>query len=118
MAAGGREAGRFHPFLFFAEVRIGMDDEIVETRQQRAVIGDQQCVDLLDEVEMRVIHAFVTELVAIGPDEGGGRYCHDAGYSSLIVDRCDGLQTFHRSEERRVGKECVSTCRSRWSPYP
>src|SRR3546814_15242905 len=24
---------------------------------------------------------------------------------------------FFRSEERRVGKECVSTCRSRWSPY-
>src|SRR3546814_5598175 len=23
----------------------------------------------------------------------------------------------HRSEERRVGKECVSTCRSRWSQY-
>src|SRR3546814_17066495 len=23
----------------------------------------------------------------------------------------------HRSEERRVGKECVSTCRFRWSPY-
>src|SRR3546814_13285906 len=22
-----------------------------------------------------------------------------------------------RSEERRVGKECVSTCRSRWTPY-
>src|SRR3546814_19982104 len=42
----------------------------------------------------------------------------------------DGLQPFlrdvdgvlaivgeQRSEERRVGKECVSTCRSRWSPY-
>src|SRR3546814_7821513 len=25
--------------------------------------------------------------------------------------------TLNRSEERRVGKECVSTCRSRWSPY-
>src|SRR3546814_9832151 len=25
--------------------------------------------------------------------------------------------TPERSEERRVGKECVSTCRSRWSPY-
>src|SRR3546814_19453881 len=24
---------------------------------------------------------------------------------------------FSRSEERRVGNECVSTCRSRWSPY-
>src|SRR3546814_20501679 len=23
----------------------------------------------------------------------------------------------NRSEERRVGKECVSTCQSRWSPY-
>src|SRR3546814_1156378 len=26
-------------------------------------------------------------------------------------------RTRHRSEERRVGKECVSKCRSRWSPY-
>src|SRR3546814_8739410 len=26
-------------------------------------------------------------------------------------------QPLDRSEERRVGKECVSTCRSRWSPY-
>src|SRR3546814_9366869 len=30
----------------------------------------------------------------------------------------DLLDTTDRSEERRVGKECVSTCRSRWSPYP
>src|SRR3546814_1694467 len=27
------------------------------------------------------------------------------------------LTVDYRSEERRVGKECVSTCRSRWSPY-
>src|SRR3546814_11058668 len=27
------------------------------------------------------------------------------------------IATAPRSEERRVGKECVSTCRSRWSPY-
>ena len=27
------------------------------------------------------------------------------------------VSSFARSEERRVGKECVSTCRSRWSPY-
>src|SRR3546814_10870918 len=32
------------------------------------------------------------------------------GVLELAVDRND------RSEERRVGKECVSTCRSRWSP--
>src|SRR3546814_14749550 len=29
----------------------------------------------------------------------------------------EGIRTLDRSEERRVGKECVSTCRSRWSPY-
>src|SRR3546814_16908946 len=34
---------------------------------------------------------------------------------SNAADACDRLR--HRSEERRVGKECVSTCRSRWSPY-
>src|SRR3546814_16601342 len=28
------------------------------------------------------------------------------------------LQGARRSEERRVGKECVQTCSSRWSPYP
>src|SRR3546814_14757442 len=28
-----------------------------------------------------------------------------------------GFEAGLRSEERRVGKECVSTCRSRWSPY-
>src|SRR3546814_19075113 len=27
------------------------------------------------------------------------------------------LPLINRSEERRVGQECVSTCRSRWSPY-
>src|SRR3546814_3768590 len=31
-------------------------------------------------------------------------------------NRCQ-RHNFDRSEERRVGKECVSTCRSRWSPY-
>src|SRR3546814_14235231 len=33
------------------------------------------------------------------------------------VDDLTKRLTLYRSEERRVGKECVSTCRSRWSPY-
>src|SRR3546814_18248596 len=35
------------------------------------------------------------------------------------VDKAYGLRRLSevRSGERRVGKECVSTCRSRWSPY-
>src|SRR3546814_5149114 len=34
-------------------------------------------------------------------------------YSALVSQ----MKQANRSEERRVGKECVSTCRSRWSPY-
>src|SRR3546814_8478600 len=45
-------------------------------------------------------------------------------YTIIVADRDGGgvvaernMVAAKRSEERRVGKECVSTCRSRWSPY-
>src|SRR3546814_17529463 len=38
------------------------------------------------------------------------------GISKCFED-LGGLSPTMRSEERRVGKECVSPCRSRWSPY-
>src|SRR3546814_13131184 len=39
-------------------------------------------------------------------------------YASPVSGTRLGKETgFYRSEERRVGKECVSQCRSRWSPY-
>src|SRR3546814_15035485 len=56
-------------------------------------------------------------LADMGMDEPGLDRVIRSGYKLL------GLQTYftagvkERSEERRVGKECVSTCRSRWSPY-
>src|SRR3546814_20466498 len=37
-------------------------------------------------------------------------FAHTAAYAAAVAA--------WRSEERSVGKECVSTCRSRWSPYP
>src|SRR3546814_18632134 len=40
----------------------------------------------------------------------------EGGDGRKVVDVARS-QTGYRSEERRVGKECVSTCRSRWSPY-
>src|SRR3546814_12347582 len=43
-------------------------------------------------------------LARIAADLAAGRY-------RGVARDCD------RSEERRVGNECVSTCRSRWSPY-
>src|SRR3546814_15400834 len=40
----------------------------------------------------------------------------DGGHDGLI-GLGGGSAIDIRSEERRVGKECVSTCSSRWSPY-
>src|SRR3546814_17234818 len=50
-------------------------------------------------------------------DIGPGGNGHDLFVGVLHACRLQQLQrTLSRSEERRVGKECVSTCRSRWSP--
>src|SRR3546814_16360649 len=46
-----------------------------------------------------------------GPSGLGG-----AGANAPRLERVDRVG--QRSDERRVGKACVSTCRSRWSPYP
>src|SRR3546814_5408236 len=48
-----------------------------------------------------------------------GHGTHVAKHGLGLVDVPVVVQVVRdvRSEERRVGKECVSTCRSRWSPY-
>src|SRR3546814_10121499 len=40
----------------------------------------------------------------------------ERGVSRLVSVNLGGAEALLRSEERRVGKECVSTCRYRWSP--
>src|SRR3546814_16398127 len=46
--------------------------------------------------------------------EGRGQLGFDIGIEGVAIHR---TMDHPRSEERRVGKECVSPCRSRWSPY-
>src|SRR3546814_18639594 len=41
----------------------------------------------------------------------------DSLFADSILFTAPGNVSMLRSEERRVGKECVSTCRTRWSPY-
>src|SRR3546814_19684134 len=49
----------------------------------------------------------------------------DVGVKAVVLGAGDdhifevrtAAKDLHRSEERRVGKECVGTCRYRWSPY-
>src|SRR3546814_13974629 len=47
----------------------------------------------------------------------GDHQHHAAAFASKGTTLVSGKSSSARSEERRVGKECVSTCRSRWSPY-
>src|SRR3546814_19718987 len=47
--------------------------------------------------------------------QGWGRIINIASAHGLVASV--NKSAYVRSEERRVGKECVSKCRSRWSPY-
>src|SRR3546814_1797310 len=47
----------------------------------------------------------------------GGVRCLSTSRKQWICSAFRSTPSGRRSEERRVGKECVSTCRSRWSPY-
>src|SRR3546814_15364084 len=72
--------------------------------------------------EQRAVPAISPAVIGAHEPLGcAGRFQHDAG-TAMPADivECTYLiaRTAGRSEERRVGKEGVSTCRSRWSPYP
>src|SRR3546814_15908617 len=45
------------------------------------------------------------------------RYVNREPVTNTSLRERFGVEPGNRSEERRVGKECVSTCRSRWWPY-
>src|SRR3546814_13233378 len=81
-------------------------------RTRRAILDaalDQLSHTSFDSISLRQL----VKAVGIVPT---GFYRHFATLDELglaLVEESFGP----RSEERRVGKECVSTCRSRWSPY-
>src|SRR3546814_20729498 len=77
----------------------GQDQDEGVVRGQPGVIGEVADTDTEHRVGEEHLDAVVP---AFDATVGGG---------------FAGIEFLHRSEERRVGKECVSTCRSRWSPY-
>src|SRR3546814_12428304 len=58
-------------------------------------------------------------LSSVNPISAGTESASESGKRAFAFPPFNAPQTSptNRSEERRVGKECVSTCRSRWSPY-
>src|SRR3546814_9566859 len=69
------------------------------------VTGVQTCA-------LPIFRPLLTELAAASSVRRGRMRC-----CNCLGDSPPGGVRSRRSEERRVGKECVSTCRSRWSPY-
>src|SRR3546814_20557062 len=65
-----------------------------------------------DLQDMGTVHMRVTVSGWAEECERDWKRAHDAGEFDEPFD-----WEWCRSEERRVGTECVSTCRSRWSPY-
>src|SRR3546814_16091187 len=75
------------------------------------------CGDLLGQP--MVFIGFILTPERLSADIGVG-FCRTAFQlhrADIVMFGESGVLQFMRSEERRVGKECVSTCRSRWSPY-
>src|SRR3546814_15501756 len=95
------------PFLALAQCRLGAGafgrigglDE--DARNLAARVADR----LIDEIEQSLLAAVAGE-----PDGHRMAAIRLAGHKHAVEQRAE------RSEERRVGKECVGTCRSRWSP--
>src|SRR3546814_13506378 len=102
-----KEVGVFDlPFLFNSD------------KEAAAVLDGQLGEGLLKKLEAK-------GLVGLVYWENGFRNLTNSKHPVVKAEDLEGIklrvmqtQVALRSEATRVGKECVSTCRSRWSPYP
>src|SRR3546814_16503622 len=96
---------------------IDMHAEGVEVRPLKMTNGGSE----FNEVFFNDV--FVPDDDVVGPVDGGWTVARATlGNESVSIGGGDGGMSLpgsalSRSEERRVGKECVRTCRSRWSPH-
>src|SRR3546814_12194087 len=111
------------------------EDGTVKTREMR-LHALPWPIDILRDLENAPVRMRVTLSHFIEPSPGARGWTSKYGYQSYglrfaVKTPLEGRRAFEarinkhnrdadyeaRSEERRVGKECVSTCRSRCSPY-
>src|SRR3546814_15087618 len=101
-------------FFFFKqktayEMRISDWSSDVCSSDLRFRLGDGDPSDLVELVRQPATDPAAVEAACELFEAAGLQVAVCGDFAGRILDR--------RSEERRVGKECVSTCRSRWSPY-
>src|SRR3546814_11434918 len=92
------------------------------TRSENSLGAYRGLLRELDEAELAValqMHGrWLAELRAGGEPGPGPLNLRSCNLFRESLAGVDLRRAKFSSEERRVGKECVSTCRSRWSPYP
>src|SRR3546814_8620759 len=92
---------------------IGFADQFHAVRQR--LVGRKAAFDLLVIQPQHAAHGDRADgVLGVVRTLQRGPACLIDGVAVLARD---AVKTMIRSEERRVGKECGSTCRSRWSPY-
>src|SRR3546814_11964050 len=84
-------------------------ERTIETGGQNLVAGLEHMLTDLSRGQLTQTRADAFEL--------GRNIASTPGKVVFETELFQLIQYNPRSEERRVGKECVSTCRSRWSPY-
>src|SRR3546814_12572300 len=98
------------------------------TPHSRAELAEAADLDVADDLErarrvwVRLPQGRAGQLTKTGwrhhVDPAGTTMSMPAYLRGYVARLGPAAQRLARSEERRVGQECVSTCRSRWSPYP
>src|SRR3546814_713566 len=104
-AGAGGHTGLLSPFAFVPAVRDSWDGEIVVGGGIHTGAAVRAALALGADYAYVGTHFIASEESLAKPD-----------YKQMLVD-AEAADIIVRSEESRVGKECVSTCRSRWSPY-
>src|SRR3546814_13243231 len=101
-----------------------MNDQSIPRKPQAVQDRTALLERLLDERILLLDGAMGTMIQAHGLDEAGYRGARFADWPSdlkgnndlLTLTQPEIIRAIHRSAERRVVKECVRTCRSRWLP--
>src|SRR3546814_13397048 len=104
----------------FSDLILGLPPDLRVSRQSHATIiypDDLATFDAAIDAAIAGSKDFDVEYRVVRPVDQELRWIHIRG--GVIRDAAGRAVRFvGRSAERRVGKECVSTCSSRWAPDP
>src|SRR3546814_9912491 len=114
VAAVGTIGDPFNTNLYQQRVQERLDRQIASPELKQDYLDRN--VDVGDSLTRLIIPAIEVDVVVVEGTTASALRAGAGHYADTPLP-CEIGNVAIRSEERRVGKECVSTCRSRWSPY-